>query len=271
MFSQMRRGLFAGILALAAVLPFVSTTAAAQTAQHPPALQTIKSKGELRVGWATFYPYVYRDTKTKEITGFAADFMKAMADGMGVKLVWVEDSWATLVAGLQTNKFDMTIPGVAVTLQRAEVVTFSKPIVKMPLGLLVLKKDGRKYKSWEDLDKPGVKITTTLGSVVDLFATRKFKNAEILRVKAGPDSIAQVLAGKADAWANGLEGLHMVAKDRNDMEVVAGEFGANPICLILRQGDFVTRDYVNLFIDDLRRSGVLKTLVEKHGLYVWEE
>jgi cyclohexadienyl dehydratase len=271
MFSQLRRALFAGILSLACAVPFIPNTASAQATQQAPALQTIKSKGELRVGWATFYPYVYRDSKTKEITGFAADFMKIMADGLGVKLVWVEDSWATLVAGLQTNKYDMTIPGVAVTLQRAEVVTFSKPIVKMPLGLLVMKKEGRKLKSWEELDKPGVKITTTLGSVVDLFATKRFKKAEILRVKAGPDSIAQVVAGKADAWANGLEGLHMVAKDRNDMEVVPGEFGANPICLIVRQGDFVTRDYVNLFIDDLRRSGVLKTLSEKHGLYEWEE
>lgn len=271
MFSQLRRAALAGLVTLSIVLPLAAGNAAAQTAQHPPALQTIKSKGELRVGWATFYPYVYRDAKTKELTGFAADFMKSMAESMGVKLVWVEDSWATLVAGLQANKFDMTIPGVAVTMQRAEVVTFSKPIVKMPLGLMVMRKDGRKYKSWEELDQPGVKITTTLGSVVDTFATRKFKKAEILRVKAGPDSIAQVVAGKADAWANGLEGLHMVAKDRKDMEVVPGEFGANPICLIVRQGDFVTRDYVNLFIDDLRRSGVLKTLVEKHGLYTWEE
>lgn len=271
MLSQLRRTLFAGFFAFAFFLPLLSSPALAQTAQQAPALQTIKSKGELRVGWATFYPYVYRDTKTKEITGFAADFMKLMADAMGVKLVWVEDSWATLVAGLQSNKYDMTIPGVAVTLQRAEVVTFSKPIVKMPLGLMVMKKDGRKYKSWEELDKPGVRITTTLGSVVDLFATKRFKKAEILRVKAGPDSIAQVVAGKADAWANGLEGLHMVAKERNDMEVVPGEFGANPICLIVRQGDFVTRDYVNLFVDDLRRSGVLQSLVEKHGLYEWND
>lgn len=256
---------------LAALFFSFALPLASQAQTVTPALQNIKNKKELRVGWATFYPYVYRDTKTNELTGFAPDFMKLMAEQLGVKLVWVEDSWATLVAGLQTNKYDVTIPGVAVTLQRAEVVTFSKPVVKMPLGLMVKKADAGKYKNWQDLDKPGIKITTTLGSVVDLFATKRFRHAEILRVKAGPDSIAQVVAGRADAWANGIEGLQMVSKERGDMAIVPGEFGSNPICLILRQGDFVTREYVNLFVDDLRRSGVLKTLVEKHGLFEWEE
>ncbi len=268
MTTLLKRGVLAVAVVAALLLAPISNSVQAQT---QPALNAIKSRGELKVGWATFYPYIYRDTKTGQLTGFAADFMQAMADSMNVKLVWVEDTWATLVAGLQTNKYDLTIPGVAVTLQRAEVVTFSKPVVKMPLGLMVLKKEGRTYKSWEDLDRPGVRITTTLGSVVDLFATKRFKHAEILRVKAGPESIAQVISGRAEAWANGIEGLQMVAKDRQDMEVVPGDFGANPISIIFRQGDFVTRDYVNIFIDDLKRSGLLKGMVEKHGLFEWNE
>jgi ABC-type amino acid transport substrate-binding protein len=219
-----------------------------------------------------FFPYIYLDPQTKKITGFAADFMEAMGTSLNVKLVWVEDSWATLVAGLQANRYDMTLPGVAITLARAEVVTFSKPVAKMPLGLLVRKdSDTATAKNWKDLDQPGKRITTTLGSVVDLFATKRFENAEIIRVKAGPDSIAQLLANKADAWANGLEGLAMIQKEHPELTIVPGEFGANPICIAFRQGDFITRDYVDLFIDDLRRTGVLKGMVEKHGLFAWNE
>jgi ABC-type amino acid transport substrate-binding protein len=264
--SRLVRNLFAAAVLAVLSLTFVKG-AEAQTA---PALNEIKARKELRVGWAVFYPYIYLDPQTKKISGFAADFMVAMSTSLNVKLVWVEDSWATLTAGLQANRYDMTLPGVAITMPRAEVVTFSKPVAKMPLGLLV-KKEAGMPKDWKELDQPGKRITTTLGSVVDLFASKRFEKAEIIRVKAGPDSIAQLMANKADAWANGLEGLAMIQKEHPELTIVPGEFGVNPICIALRQGDLVTRDYVNLFIDDLRRTGVLKTMVEKHGLFPWSE
>lgn len=260
-------------LFLAAAVIFAVLAPVVAPAQTSSILNEIKSRKELRVGWAVFYPYIYRDPQTKDLKGFAADFMEEMAKSMNVKLVWVEDSWATLTAGLQSNRFDMTIPGVAITMPRAEVVTFSKPVARMPLGLMVLKKEGSdEYKSWQDLDKPGKRITTTLGSVVDLFATARFKHAEIIRVKAGPDSIAQVLTGKADAWANGVEGLQMVQKERKELVIVPGpDFGSNPICIAIKQGDIVLKDYLNIFIDDLRRKGVLSSMLQKHGLFEWKE
>src|SRR5687767_954344 len=89
MINQLRRGMFVSLLSVLFLVPLLPGISEAQQATQP-ALQAIKSRGELKVGWATFFPYVYRDTKTKEITGFAADFMKVMADSMGVKLVWVE-------------------------------------------------------------------------------------------------------------------------------------------------------------------------------------
>lgn len=267
------RNVRAGIVRffLGAMLIMAALAPGVASAQTSSALNEIKNRKELRVGWAVFYPYIYRDPKGNELKGFAADFMSEMAKALNVKLVWVEDSWATLTAGLQSNRFDMTIPGVAITLPRAEAVTFSKPVARMPLGLMVMKKeetDG--YKSWQDLDKPGKRITTTLGSVVDLFATARFKNAEIIRVKAGPDSIAQVLSGKADAWANGVEGLQMVQKEHTNLVIVPGpDFGSNPICIAIKQGDMVLKDYVNIFIDDLKRKGVLASMLQTHGLFEW--
>jgi len=39
--------------------------------------------------------------------------------------------------------------------------------------------------------------------------------------------------------------------------------------MAMRQGDFIMRDWVNLFIDQERRAGVLKKLIQKHGLFEW--
>jgi ABC-type amino acid transport substrate-binding protein len=257
------------LLVVATLASLVATGATPGGAQSGSTLGGITKRGAIRVGWGVFYPYMYRDPKTNELTGFAVDYVTELGRDMNVKVEWVEDSWATIIAGLQAAKFDTTLP-IGITLPRALAVTYSKPVARQPLGLMVLKKEVGKYKTWQDLDKADRKITTTLGANVDLIATRKFRQAQILRVKAGPDSIQQVLTGRADAWANSYEAFALVGKEHPDLAVVPGPaFGATPIAFPVRQGDFVFRDWLNHWIDETKESGTLARLIQKHGLFEW--
>lgn len=238
--------------------------------QQASVLSEIKSRKELRIGWSTIYPYIYRDPKTNELVGFAVDFMNAMSGALGVKPVWVEDSWATMVAGLQSKKFDITLPAMGVTLPRAEVVTFTDPVCRLPVGLVIQKKDKDKYKAFDDLDQPDKKVAVSLGSTSDLFATRKFSKAQLVRVKQGTDSLAQLLAGKVDAWANPADASGALEREHPELMTMSVDaVGSAPMAMAIRQGDFIFRDWVNLFIDVERRTGTLKKSIEKHGLFEW--
>jgi polar amino acid transport system substrate-binding protein len=238
--------------------------------QQASVLSEIKSRRQLRIGWATIYPYIYRDPKTNELVGFAVDFMGAMADALGVKPVWVEDSWATMVAGLQSKKFDITLPAMGVTLPRAEVVTFTDPVCRFPVGLVIQKKNQDKYKVFNDLDQPDRKISVSLGSTSDLYATRKFTKAQLVRVKQGTDALAQLLAGKVDAWANPADASGTLEREHPELMTISiDSIGSAPMAMAIRQGDFIFRDWVNLFIDMERRTGSLKKSVEKYGLFEW--
>ena len=263
----MKRRVFNTFVVLGALaLLCLGQPAKAQTSTQS-TLDQIKSRGTLRVGWGVLFPYMYRDPKTNQLAGFAVDFMNEMGKALNVKVEFVEDIWSTMIAGLQANKFDIPLPALAITLPRAAVITYTKPIARQPIGLMVMKKDADKYKSWQDLDKPGIRITTTLGSNIDLFVTRAFKNAQIIRVKGGPDSIAQVLGGKADAWANSIESFNMIIKEQPQLSIVPGRLGASPMAMGVRQGDIVWRDWVNLFIDEMENTGNLKQLIEAHNLF----
>jgi polar amino acid transport system substrate-binding protein len=240
------------------------------SSQDASALSTIKNRKELRIGWATIYPYIYRDPKTNQLVGFAVDFMGAMADALGVKPIWVEDSWATMVARLQSRRFDITLPAMGVTLPRAEVVTFTDPVCRLPVGLVIQKKDEAKYKTLEDLDHPDKKVAVSLGSASDLFATHKFTKAKLVRVKQGTDSLAQLLAGKVDAWANPADASGTLEREHPELITMSLDtVGSAPMAMAVRQGEFVFRDWVNLFIDIERRTGALKKLVVKHGVFEW--
>src|SRR5258708_27269973 len=103
--------LFAGVLALAGAIG----TAQAQTS----ALDRIEKQRVMRVGWAVWHPYVFRDPKTNQVQGISYDLVQDLGKSLGVKVEWVEDSWATLPAGLQANKFEITNL-MAITPPRAE-------------------------------------------------------------------------------------------------------------------------------------------------------
>jgi cyclohexadienyl dehydratase len=258
-----------GALVAIGALPLVGLCQPSRAqSQTSSTLQEVKNRGTLRVGWGVLFPYMYRDPKNNnQLAGFAVEFMTAMAQALGVKVEFVEDNWSTMIAGLQANKFDVTLPALGITLPRAEVITYTNSVAREPIGLMVPKKDLEKYKSWEDLDKPDIRVTTTLGSNIDLFVTQRMKKAQIIRVKGGPDSIAQVLGGKADAWANAVEAFSMIEKERPDLAIVPGRLGSSPMAMGVRQGDFIWRDWINLFIGEMERTGRLKAMLDAYNLF----
>ena len=256
------------LVAMFAAIAVLATTASVNpaSAQTVSALNDIKKNGKLRIGWAVWFPYAYKDSKTKELSGLSIDLGNEMGKALGVEVEWVEDSWATLIAGLQAGKFDVNLP-MGITLNRAVAVTYASPFIQYSEGLMVPKKDAGKYKNWRELDVKGMKITTTLGSTTDGFLTKALVNAELVRAKDGATSVAQVLTGRADAWANGYGAFKKIKQERDDLAVVPGPtMAAVPVAFVVRQGDYHRRDWINYFIRDEVKTGALDRMVEKHGL-----
>lgn len=267
MISRVTQALVTVLIMLGVTMSVLAGLSTSVAAQPPSALHELVKRGTLRVGWSIWYPYVYRDSKTNELTGFAVEFINELGRTLNVKTEFMEDSTATMIAGLQAGKFDMTMP-FAIALTRAQAVTFSAPFTKHGMGMMVLTKDLPKYRTWQDLDKPDKKISTTLGSNQDIVLTQQLKiKAQLLRTKAGPESVQQVLSGKADAWANNYDALHAVLKEHPELAIVPGPpFKVSEVAFMVRQGDFILADYLNLFIREQRESRNLARLIQKHGL-----
>jgi ABC-type amino acid transport substrate-binding protein len=253
------------LLLSCAVLAFVPGTAVAQS--QGSTIEAIKKRGSLRVGWAVVYPHMYRDPKTNQLTGISYEIAQEMAKSLGVKLELVEDNWATLVAGVQSNKFDITIASLAITLPRAMAVTYTRPSHQSAVGLMIRKSDADKFKSWKDMDKPGVRISVTLGSNADMFASRVFEKAEIIRVKAAPDSIAQLLTNKAEAWGSPVDSFIKAGQEQPALVTLQGPpIGYSKVSMAVKPGDYFFRDWVNHFLDELQDTGALLRIFQKYNL-----
>jgi len=249
--------------ALAAICVLTAVPAMAQTRSS---VEEITKRGVIKVGWGIWYPYMYRDPKNQQLAGITIDVFNAMGRDMGVKVEYVEDGWATIVAGLQAGKFDLTMP-IAITPQRAQVVGYTKPITKINFGFMVPKKEIAKYKSWQDVDKAGKKIVTTLGSSNQPVAEQNIKNAQMMYVRTAPDSITQVLNGAADAWLSPLDSFAFVQKEHPDLAIVPGPaIASQQVSFAVRQGDAPLETWVSRWVERIKGSGELVKIIEKYGL-----
>lgn len=237
----------------------------AWAAKNPSGLEAIKKRGVLRVGWGIWVPYMYVDPATRKTTGVTVSICNALAEQLGVKAQFVETTWATMVAGLQAGQYDVTMPYL-ITEERARVVTFTDPLFKSNWGLMVPKSKVAQYKSWEDLNKPGMRISATLGSSGPRFL-KLLDKAQHLLMKDGSDSIAQLLTGQADAWLSQYDAFRIAAQQQPNLAVVPGPpIGQEDVALAVSKDDLVLKDAIDKVFAELKRNGKLLAMIKEFGL-----
>ena len=133
--------------------------------------QDIQKAGVLRCGAAVAAPYVMRDVKTSAYSGYFVDLCRDFGEKvLKVKVEFVDTNWDNLVAGLQSNKWDLAM-ALNQTPERALAVAFTVPATDYQVSLLV-NKDNPKLADVKDdiaaLDKPEVTFAVMSGTAQDL-------------------------------------------------------------------------------------------------------
>ncbi len=161
-------------------------------------LEAVKKRGTLRVGVTQAPPWFSKDPKTGQwSSGLGVFFGKAMADKLGVKLETVEVSWGNSIAALQADKIDIMFM-IDATPERKRAVDFpASPLLWYALAALT--KDDLAVKTWEDLNKAGLKIAVPQASSMDRFVTAHAAKADIQRFPDNAAAIAAFQSGRVDA------------------------------------------------------------------------
>ena len=185
---------FSWIVSLAIVFTIVLTSWAVH-AQKESDLQIIRDRGVLRVGAALAEPLYMPKLGTKEWTGIIPDIMELLAENLGVKLEYVETSWGTAAAGLQSGRFDI-IGGFNAHPARALVVDFTRVLKPMAFGVVSLKKTNIKY--WSDIDKPEIKLVSPVGAGQTKIMEKHLKKVTWVRVQYYDGIYLELESGRSD-------------------------------------------------------------------------
>ena len=253
----------AGLASVIAATLVTTSSAFAETTMST--LEAVKKSGKLRIGGVTdAAPTFQKDLRSGEWKGMFIDIGTALAKDLGVELEIVTTTWGNSVLDLQANKIDLMF-GLNPTPARAKVINFSSPVFNNAFTL-VANKDSV-FETWEDYNKPEVKIAVDAGSAHDATVTKMLPKATILRYDNVSEASIALQSGRADAQCFVLMlSLPAVKKNSRLGTVVA----PSPVQYTTSHAGFQKRDetslddYVNDWLAKNSESGFVDETVKRN-------
>ena len=225
------------------------------------ALEEILKRGELRVGLeAGYQPFEMQDEKGN-IVGFDVDIAYEMGKaifgkGGEKKVKLINTAWDGIIPSLMTHKFDIIMSGMTALQSRNLKVNFCDPVYYIGQCLLINKKDAGKYKSYKDLNKKDVVITSKLGVTGGFTAEKLMPKAELRLFKTEAEGALQVANGLADAFIYDEPQVRVfAAKYQKDTIGIFEPLTYEPLAWAIRKGDPDFLNWLNNFLAQIHGDG----------------
>jgi polar amino acid transport system substrate-binding protein len=248
----------AGAAALAAPASLLVGSARAEGAEST--IDRVTRTKVLRVAaLAGEAPYFIKDIVTGEWSGSAVDMAKSIAAVWEARLEYVESTYGNSVLDLQSDKVDLAF-ALNPTPQRALSIGFTRPMIVHPFGCVARK--GFNPVTWEDINKPEVRISVDLGSLNEVSARRFAPRATISGFRTRDEAILALQSGRADVDVlAALLGITALAKNPGlgTYRVLANPVVALPSNIgIRREPDTRFREVVDAWLDMNRGTGQIR-------------
>jgi len=256
------RSLIIGILTLA-----LSNIAGAQSQELAAAsvLETIKQRGTLRVGMATFVPWAMRN-REGELVGFEIDVASKVAEDMDVEIEFVPTAWDGIIPALLAGNFDVIIGGMSITPQRNLTVNFTEPYAHSGQGIAANVELASDLQWPADYNSPDVTFTCRRGATPCTLIQEEFPKATLRQFDDDAQAAQEVLNGNAHAVVSSQpKPAYMIVDNPDVLFDPAGEnLTRGDEAFALRKGD---PDALNFFSNWILVNTSNGWLQERHDYW----
>src|SRR3954471_19418570 len=235
--SKIRLSAFVGVLFCA--------TWNGQAHAHNEAVTLLAPKGELRAGLILSNPVLVTRGAEGQLGGISVELARALAAKLGVpvRLIPYENP-ARYNASLGQDEWDIGL--AARDPSRGEHLAFSDVFMEVDNGYVA--RPGLSLKTADQVDRAGIKIAVAQGSAPDGFLTRTIKNAEIVRIPGGFESVREVLsAGRADVYGENVHLASRIAAELPGAVVLDGRFNLVQMSIAVPKDSAATLPMLNEF------------------------
>ncbi len=206
-------------------------------------------------------PYIaYKDGR---YIGFDIEILQSWAAEENIDLQIQALDFGALLPSVASGKADIIADGLAITEERRKAVDFSDPYGDERGAAIVIAKnmatnqnEGLALRSMADLAK--VRIGVPTGTTMDLYATRHYPDAEIVRVNTRADLVLSLRHGKTDAiLIDEVAARTMILPDNPELAILNSDFDRTDTAAAFQHTRTDLRQQFDQFLDSLRKDGTL--------------
>jgi polar amino acid transport system substrate-binding protein len=251
-------------------------------------LEGILRRGELRIGLeAGYMPFEMIDKRSglrqREIRhgglrrrgrklsliGFDIDIGIEMAKALGVKPVFVDTFWPSIIPALKLGRFDVIFGGMSVTEKRKKEVDFADPFMTVGQTVLLNAKHESAVKSYKDLNDPKFVVVSKPGTTGEEAVQRLLPNATYETADTETEGAMRVLKGTADAFVYDFPFNAVFSSMHSSDQLVFLDkpFTKEPIAWAIRKNDPDFMKFLNEFLAEIKADGRFDKIYKRwfHG------
>ncbi len=205
---------------------------------------------------------VAKDSPHGRPRGIAPDLALELGRRLGVPVEFVSyDAAGKTADGAKAGEWDIAFLGAEA--ERANDISFTAAYLEIPVTFLV--PAGSTIRAVADVDQEGVRIAVAARSAYDLYLSRNFRRATLVRAEGIDGSFKLFVEQKLDALAGLRPRLIEDVEKLPGSRVLDGQVAAVQQAIGTPKGREAGAKYLREFAEDIKASGLVARLIEKHG------
>lgn len=201
-------------------------------------LEAVLKSKKIRVAVDTTYPPMEFESNNGLVIGLDVDLAKAIAKILKVDVEFVVMPWDGILAGLQSNRYDIIMSSMNITPERSQQVNF---VPYLSMGqVFVVRKNGTPVKTESDLKgrTVAVQADTTSYNALEDFKKKGIAIKEIKAFKGATETFSALKSNQADSViTDEAVGLYYSGMDSKTFVVSGTAMKPEPIGIAVKKTD----------------------------------
>ena len=196
--------------------------------------------------------------------GVSPDIALALSRELGVDLKLIPFGRpGELADAISDDIWD--IGNIAVEPERAKTITFSSPYALIESTFIV--RSNLNIKSFNDVDKPDIRIAVAERSAYDLWLTENVTKAKLVRAKSIDESFSVFEENNFEVLAGLRPKLIDELNKTKDCKILEESFTFIKQCIGFKPGNTEVEHFINGFIKKNIENGFVKNSMIQHGVF----
>jgi len=207
---------------------------------------------------ATFPPYEFYENET--IVGIDAEIAAKIAEKIGMELEIVDTEFGSIIAGVQSGKYDIGMAGMTVTDERKESVNFTSSYATGIQSIIV--PEGSAIATLDDL--AGKKIGVQQDTTGHIYAADEFGDDFVTPFNKGTDAVAALVAGKVDCVIIDNQPAKSFVEVNEGLVILDTDYAVEDYAIAIAKENTELLEKVNGALEELIADGTVKTIIDKY-------